>query len=194
MNFSAVILAGGKSSRMGCDKAWLEVDGKPLLARQIQFARQTGAGEVFISGRAETDYSEFGCRVLSDRFAGAGPLAGIERALAAATGPLLLVLAVDLPALQAALLQRLAAAGGDYLGAIPTVAGRIEPLAAFYPKAAHPLAEMLLGHRNNAVASFASHCVQSGLARFVGLSATEANDFANWNSPADLIPGRLNRV
>src|SRR5690606_422889 len=39
MNFSAVILAGGKSSRMGRDKALLEIDGQPLLSRQIGLAR-----------------------------------------------------------------------------------------------------------------------------------------------------------
>src|SRR5258705_13766374 len=89
MNFSAVILAGGKSSRMGRDKAWLEAGGQSLLARQIGLVRELGAAEVFISGRADADYSEFGCRVLQDKFPDAGPLAGIERALDATTSPLL---------------------------------------------------------------------------------------------------------
>ena len=85
MNFSAVILAGGKSSRMGRDKAFLSISGKTMLARQIETVRAAGAAEIFISGRAETNYSEFGCRVLVDKFHNAGPLAGIEAALAAAT-------------------------------------------------------------------------------------------------------------
>ena len=81
MIFAAVILAGGKSSRMGFDKALLEVDGVPLLARQIQIVRAAGAGEVFISGRSEAGYSAFGCAVLQDNFADSGPMAGIEAAL-----------------------------------------------------------------------------------------------------------------
>ncbi len=68
MNFSAVILAGGKSSRMGRDKAWLEFDGQSLLARQIACVRRAGASEVFISGRAGVDYSAFGCPVMEDEF------------------------------------------------------------------------------------------------------------------------------
>lgn len=48
MNFSAVILAGGKSSRMGRDNAWLQVDGQPLLARQIRLARELGAAEALL--------------------------------------------------------------------------------------------------------------------------------------------------
>jgi molybdopterin-guanine dinucleotide biosynthesis protein A len=186
MNFSAVILAGGKSSRMGRDKAWLEVGSQPLLARQIQLARESGAAEVFISGHADADYTAFGGRVLRDKFAGAGPLAGIERALEAATSPLLLVLAVDLPEMNVEFLRRLGAGCGEYVGASPRGDGNIEPLAAFYPKAAQPLAEALLGSDRNAVTAFAESCVQSGLAQFVELPATEARHFANWNSPADL--------
>ena len=85
MIFSAVILAGGKSLRMGRDKAWLEIEGQTLLARQIALARETGAAEIFISGRADADYSAFGCPVLQDGFPDAVPLAGIERALDASS-------------------------------------------------------------------------------------------------------------
>jgi len=192
MNFSAVILAGGKSSRMGRDKAWLEIEGLPLLARQIKLARELGAVEIFISGRPENDYSEFVCPVLQDKFAGAGPLAGIERALAAATSSLLLVLAVDLPALQVNFFQQLAAACSDHYGAIPTLAGRIEPLAAFYPKSARLLAASLLCGRENAVATFAQYCVRSGLAQFVAQPPGAASYFMNWNSPSDLVSEATN--
>lgn len=188
MTFSSVILAGGKSLRMGRDKAFLEVGGRTLLARQIQTARECGTSEVYISGRVDRDYSAFGCRVLQDKFSGAGPLSGIERALDAATAPMLLVLAVDLPAISSGFLRLLAAHASEKSGAIPTVAGNIEPLAAFYPKAAQPLAEMLLGAEENTVANFARHCVKCAQARFVELSASEACYFVNLNFPTD-IPG-----
>ena len=186
MNFSAVILAGGKSSRMGRDKTWLEVGGQSLLARQIGVVRESGAVEVFISGRANAGYSGFGCRVLRDNFPDAGPLAGIERALDAAQSPLLLVLAVDLPEMSAELLRRLSSGCSETCGAVPKLAGRIEPLVACYPKAAQPLAETLLRAGESAVAGFAKQCVQSSLARFVDLPASKTIFFANWNSPADL--------
>jgi molybdopterin-guanine dinucleotide biosynthesis protein A len=93
---------------MGRDKALLEVGGQPLLVRQINLAWATRATEVFISGRAGVDYSHLNCPVLLDLFPGAGPLAGIERALAALTNPRLLVLAVDLPAMTETLLNAMA--------------------------------------------------------------------------------------
>src|SRR3972149_4484685 len=85
MSFSAVILAGGQSSRMGRDKAWIEVAGQPMLAGALNLARNLGAREVFISGRAGADYSAFHCPVLFDLEPGLGPLGGIERALRVAT-------------------------------------------------------------------------------------------------------------
>ena len=186
MTFSAVILAGGKSSRMGRDKARLELGGQTLLARQIGLARKTGAVEIFISSRADADYTTFGCRVLPDKFPNAGPLAGIERALDAAKSPLLLVLAVDLPEMNERFLQRLAADCLETRGAVPKLAGQIEPLAAFYPKTTHLLAVANLERGTFAAKDFAWLCVQSGLASFIELDAHEARCFVNWNSPTDV--------
>ena len=188
MKFSAVILAGGRSSRMGRDKAFLEIGGQTLLARQIKLVREAGANEVFISGRPDTDYSAHGCQVLLDRFAGAGPLAGIERALVAATSPLLLVLAVDLPEMKATFIRALAANCSDHRGAVPGIGEHIEPLAAFYPKTAHSVAETLLREENNAAGAFATACAQSGLVRSFKVTTDEIRHFANWNHPAEIVP------
>jgi len=186
MNLSAVILAGGKSSRMGCDKAFLEFEGKTLLERQITLARAAGAGEIFIAGRSGTEYAGFDCLILHDRFQNAGPLAGIERALASASTSHLLVLAVDLPGLQLNFLRRLLSACRENFGAIPRIGSQIEPLAAIYPKITQPLAEKLLRDRIHRVTSFAGHCVESNLAKFVASSENEQELFANWNSPGDV--------
>lgn len=185
MNFSAVILAGGKSSRMGRDKAWLEVGGQTLLARQIGLARTIGAVEIFISGRADASYAAFGCPVLVDKFPDAGPLAGIERALATTTSPLLLALAVDLPEMDVEFLSGLAVGCAENFGVIPRVNKLIEPLAAFYPKSAQMMAGTLLRKRHNAVVNFARYCVRSGLAQFTERPAGDAKYLTNWNAPTD---------
>jgi molybdopterin-guanine dinucleotide biosynthesis protein A len=104
---------------MGRDKALIEVGEQPLLARQINLAWATRATEVFISGRTGVDYSHFNCPVLLDRLPGAGPLAGIERGLAALTNVRLLVLAVDLPEMTETLLTAMAEASPEHFGAIP---------------------------------------------------------------------------
>jgi len=185
MNFSAVILAGGKSSRMGRDKAWLIIEGQPLLARQIQTVRETGASEVFISGRDGVDYAEFGCPVLHDGFLDSGPLAGIERALAVCANPLLLALAVDMPCITSDVLRMLRVHCSQECGVVPRCGGIIEPVAAFYPKAALPMVTDLLRQNLNSVKEFSRNCARLGLARFIDLPKHEAALFANWNSPED---------
>jgi len=171
---------------MGCEKAFIEIGGRTLLARQIEVARKAGASEIFISGRADGDYSTFGCRVLSDQFQNAGPLAGIERALDAASAQLLLVLAVDMPNVTAESLRSLATGCGEDFGAIPRIDERIEPLAAFYPKLAGPIAVKLLKEGHNAAKHFAESCVNENLAAFVEWLSEDARIFENWNSLGDL--------
>jgi molybdopterin-guanine dinucleotide biosynthesis protein A len=187
MNLSAVILAGGKSARMGRDKARLEIGGRPLLARQFQLVRETGAGEVYISGRAGEDYTEFRCPVLLDRFRGAGPLAGIERALATASSSRILVVAVDMPNLTPVILKQLIGHDGETMGVIPRIEGRLEPLAAIYPKSASNLAMSQLDNGIYAVKTFAEQCVRDGLAEFFDFDAGAARYFASWNLPADVL-------
>lgn len=189
MNFSALILAGGQSSRMGRDKAWLGMDGETLLARQVKLVRQGGAQAIWLSGRSDTNYSALGCPVLTDKFAGAGPLAGIERGLAITTSPLLLVLAVDLPAMNASFLKWLTEVCADHLGVIPRLGGQIEPLAAVYPKAAAAIAETCLRDGQNAAGNFARLCVAAGLAQFKAVPVDQASCLANWNYPGDFAAG-----
>jgi molybdenum cofactor guanylyltransferase len=200
MNFSAVILAGGQSSRMGRDKATVELGGRTLLARQIALARTVGATEIFISGRSGVEYGTTGVHLVTDRFAHAGPLAGIERALTEMSAPHLLVLAVDMPQLTPELVQKLARSCAADGGAVPELGGRIEPLAAFYPRRTHDLAVGMLTEARNVSAphtpgptDFVRRCLVAGMVRLVPLSAAEAGLFANVNSPADLPPESMFR-
>jgi molybdopterin-guanine dinucleotide biosynthesis protein A len=186
MNHGALILAGGQSKRMGHDKALLEVGGQPLLVRQINLAWATRATEVFISGRAGVDYSRFNCPVLLDRLPGAGPLAGIERGLAALTNKRLLVLAVDLPEMTETFLNAMAEASPEHLGAIPRMRGRIEPLAAFFSKNSLRLAQIALRSNNYSVTAFSQQCVHAGIAKFIELPDHQARCFTNWNSSIDV--------
>jgi len=190
MKFSAVILAGGKSSRMGRDKAWLTLDGQTLLARQIAMVRKLRPVELFISGRSDTDYSTLGSPVLTDEFADAGPLAGIAAGLEAASAPLVLVLAVDMPDMTSAALRQLLRQCASGTGVVPRVNRRLEPLAAFYPKVAASIAVDLLKRQLRAVRTFAEHCNQAGLVAVQDAAEADWKCFANWNSPADLpLPG-----
>jgi molybdenum cofactor guanylyltransferase len=96
-----VVLAGGLSSRMGRDKALLSWQGQPLLEHQIAVLQAAGVDTVRVSGN-RPDYQG-----IADPVAHAGPLGGIAGVAAACSDGELLIVPVDMPRLQAPLLQRL---------------------------------------------------------------------------------------
>jgi molybdenum cofactor guanylyltransferase len=185
-NLSAVILAGGASSRMGRDKAWIEVDSQSLITRALGTVRSLDITEIFVSGRRDTDYSALQCTVLLDGEPGLGPLAGIERSLDATQNSLLLVLAVDLPGMNAGFLAKLVAQCDGQTGVIPELSGQLEPLAAIYPKACHPLARDRLQQRRLSVRDFARACHQKDAVKTFAVCAADAGCFKNCNQPSDL--------
>ena len=97
---TGLVLAGGRSSRMGTNKALLEINGETLLNRAVRLLELSGCKEVFISG----DY--YGQRSVPDR-AQLGPLAGIAAGLDVCKTEKLLILPVDMPYMTTELLQLL---------------------------------------------------------------------------------------
>ena len=189
MTHSAVLLAGGKSSRMGRDKAALLVEGQPLWRRQLATLTATGAGEVFISGRPDGPWApELGS--IPDDAPDCGPLGGITAALRHCSSPWLLVLAVDMPKVTPAFLRALLAeAAQSKIGIIPELNGYPESLAAIYPKAALPHAEAALRDGRLKLQPFIQSLVSAGLARLRPVPTDEAPIFTNWNTPAETTSG-----
>ena len=184
MKFSAVILAGGKSSRMGRDKAGLRLEGRTLLERQAELVRSLQPVELWLSG-GSNDYPLADGQPVRDNFANCGPLAGVEAGLGATNASLLLVLAVDLPQMSAGTLKWLLRHCGELTGAIPRINGEIEPLVAVYPKAAHPHLREALTAQRNAAHEFARACVAHGLAGWADVPGEHQRSFANCNSPQE---------
>ena len=189
MELSAVILAGGESRRMGRDKAWVRLGGRPLLELAVEKVRRIGVREVFISGRPGADYSALNCPVLLDREPGFGPLGGIERALSVASSSLVFVLAVDMPHLTTSILRTISDRVDQYTGALPILRGEVEPLAAIYPKRCHAFASEALARSRRSARDFARVCLRERTVHVVHVAAKDASSFANLNSPSDLAGG-----
>ena len=103
---SGVILAGGQSRRMGRDKALLDFDGAPLIARVIERMKQV-CPEVIVVANDVGTYARFGAPVIRDVYPGRGSLGGIFSGLQAARAEHVLAVACDLPFLNDALLRYL---------------------------------------------------------------------------------------
>lgn len=188
---SGAILAGGRSSRMGRDKAFLPFpapDGPPLIARQAALLRSLGISDLLISGRPSTDYASAvpDARVVTDAIPDSGPLAGLAAILTAARHPWVLVIAVDLPFLTPAYLQKLLATGSGHTGVVPHGPHGYEPLAALYPRALLPLVEIALASGQLSLQSLLQSSSQSSLMKPVILAESERPLFFNWNTPSDI--------
>ena len=131
-DLSAFILAGGKSTRMGTDKAFVLLDGRTLLARILDVARSLTPNVNIVGDRAK--YAPF-ASVIEDIFPGCGPLAGIHAALRSSCTDLNVILAVDTPFVSLALLQFVITRARNSPQSLVTVAsadGRLHPLCAVY--------------------------------------------------------------
>ncbi|MBI4893722.1 MAG: molybdenum cofactor guanylyltransferase [Acidobacteria bacterium] len=131
---AAFVLTGGSSRRMGRDKALLAYRGGTLV-EWVAGEAQKAAGRVALVGGGER-YGHLGLRCVEERFAGCGPLSGIEAALSAGEAEWNLVLACDMPGLDAGLLRGLLEAAdgcdADVVAAQDGVGGAAEPLCAVY--------------------------------------------------------------
>jgi molybdopterin-guanine dinucleotide biosynthesis protein A len=139
------VLVGGKSSRMGCDKALLPFHGEPL-ARHIAAVVATAAGSAIFVGNPEV-YRHLGYAVVNDRKPGLGPLSGIHTALSVSDRDWNLIVACDMPELTAPFLKNLLdlaeQCDADCL-APAGPSGRPEPLCAVYHRRTLPRIEAAL--------------------------------------------------
>ena len=193
LDATAFILAGGKSSRMGRDKAFLQLRDETLLAHALKLAGAV-TEEVRIVGDA-TKFSPFG-RVVEDVYRNRGPLGGIHAALSASSTDLNLMLAVDLPFVDADFLQYLLSRARESTAIVtlPRAAGGLQPLCAVYRRPFAEIAEEALRNGRNKIDSLfakAGTCVieDDELVR-AGFSSEM---FHNLNTPDDLKKAQSSR-
>lgn len=149
-DISAFILAGGRSSRMGQDKAFLQLHGRTLLEHAMETARSVSTN-VRIVGQQEK-FGAYG-EVVEDTFLDRGPLAGIHAALRSSDDDLNLILAVDTPFIETTVLDYLidAAAQTTKLATVPRVAGHLQTLCAIYRRGFADIAEASLQAGRNRI-------------------------------------------
>jgi molybdopterin-guanine dinucleotide biosynthesis protein A len=183
---SAYILAGGKSSRMGSDKALLELNGRTLLRRAVELTKTVTDRVTIVGDPAK--FSAFG-PVISDIHAGRGPLGGIHSALMNSQTELNLIVAVDLPFLESALLRYIVskAEATDALVTLPLVQTRYQPLSAAYRKEFAAIAESALRKGKNKIdALFPAISVRVISEDELQQDGFSSGAFRNINSPEDL--------
>ncbi len=138
---TAIVLAGGRSTRMGRDKASLVLGGRTLLQRVVD-AVGVIASEVVVVGAPGRDLpavvSPRALLLVADSVEGQGPLAGIIAGLDATERAVAVVVGCDQPFVQPALLAHLAELATMHVAAVPVVDGRAQPLCSAVRREALP--------------------------------------------------------
>lgn len=154
---TGVILAGGKSSRLGRDKAFLDFGGRPLIAH-VHGAVCGLFREVIVVAPDPSAFSFLPMRVISDTFAGKGPLAGVQAGLAALSpeSGAAFLLACDLPFVNPDLVRHLIGLWDGHQAVVPKRGSFFEPLHALYDRRCLPAVEAELAGPSPRVSSFFS--------------------------------------
>jgi len=183
--FSGVILAGGKSRRMGRDKSRLILGSETLIARAVRTLRALSDDIIIVTSTPES-FSGLVARLTSDVIVGGGALSGIHAGLAAARHEFALVVACDMPFLNLALLRHMVSLASGHDAVVPHWQGEFEPLHAIYSRQCTTVIEATLQRGDRRVVDIYAairvrYLEPEEIARF----DPEGLSFFNINSPED---------
>jgi molybdopterin-guanine dinucleotide biosynthesis protein A len=129
---AAAILAGGRSRRMGRNKALIQIDGRTMIEKMANLALQF-SDRVYISSNESLPYRFLRLPVVPDIYSDQGPLAGLHAVMTRSERPLLLLLAIDLPRIHDRLIRFLVDSASQEDILVPrTSDGWIHPLCGIY--------------------------------------------------------------
>ena len=186
MNIAGAILAGGKNSRMqGKDKAFIKVDGQPIIERTTGLLKRTFE-EVIIVTNSPSSYRAYDkeCIIVTDIVKNKGPLGGMHAALTWTSKEAIFFVACDMPFLNEKLVGRLLDVWMDNPSEsiVFRLNGRIQPLCGIYSKAILPVIEDALKKENLAISAMLDNC----RCTYIEASDKDAFLFANINAGHDL--------
>lgn len=146
---AAIILAGGKSLRMGCDKSLIMIDGEAMIERIIR----TLSGrfeDIIVCGR---NYEIPGVKYVDDCCAGAGPMGGLYSGLSDSHDDVNFVTACDIPEIDINIIDYMEYCMEGHDAAVIKAGEYAEPLFAFYSASILPVIEGFIANRNYALRS-----------------------------------------
>lgn len=188
MKLSVAIIAGGKSARMGRDKAFVRLAGKPLIQHVIERSQNLGQSETILVANQPERYEHLGFAMYRDVWPNKGPLGGIYTALTYAQNPHTLAIACDMPFIKTELLRFMIAQISDDLDIIaPRVGGYPQGLHAIYSQACRqPIREQLKANRLKIIRFYDWMRVRYLDEADYALYDAAGRSFTNLNTPEEL--------
>ena len=187
----AVLIAGGKSRRMGVlgDKALLEWEGRPLWKHQLATLEGLKPEQLLVAAPERPAWLPDSAGWVKDEIGPIGPIGpmgGLLAALAAAGQGMVAALAVDLPAMTSEYLASLLAGCRSSRGIVPRSSSGYEPLAAFYPSNAADSAREWLANGRRDCQGWIAQLLQRELVTAQEIAPADLPLFRNLNTPEDV--------
>lgn len=180
------IMAGGKSSRMGRDKSFIKLDGKPMIEHILDKVENLG-DELLLISNNPAPYQYLGLPVYADVIPDLGPIGGLHTALKRSTKPHVLIVACDMPWLNRRLLWYMISIRDKAEAVVPLWTKHPEPLHAVYSQNCLPAIERRISEGKLKMVSFydliSVHYVDRSQ---IAIFDPDGRSFANINTPADL--------
>ncbi|MDY0396608.1 molybdenum cofactor guanylyltransferase [Virgibacillus halophilus] len=191
MKTCGVVLAGGQSRRMGTNKALLEMNKKPVVS-VIGDELALCADEVAVIANDAGPMSFLPWQIISDRFPGDGPLAGIETALYHIDADAFLFAACDMPMINHKIYLYMLQKLQDNDAVIPVYENRLHPLAGIYRKNVYAKIQLQLQQGQRKVTSFFQYIHANYEKEFTGFSNEQLQKhFFNMNYPEQYEQAKL---
>ena len=133
MDAGAILLSGGKSSRMGTNKSLLPINEQPNIERIVSLLKPHFRELILVTNHPE-EYRFLQLPTVSDHYPGKGPLAGIHAGLTAATNELNAIVACDMPFVSPELAKVMIGQMADYDAVVPVISGQQHPLFSIFKK------------------------------------------------------------
>jgi molybdenum cofactor guanylyltransferase len=182
---TGVILAGGKSSRMGKDKALIDIHGKPIIRHVIETMKQI-FDRVIIIANDQRLYRLFGLEVFSDIYVDCGPLGGIHSAFFHTFSDKLFIIACDTPDVSPDLIRYVCDFHSSSIAKVPFAEGTLHPLIGMYHRDCLPILLSHLESNRLKMASFLDAIEAECIPISESLSFYKPGLFRNINCEADL--------
>ncbi|OGP98133.1 MAG: hypothetical protein A2Z39_01495 [Deltaproteobacteria bacterium RBG_19FT_COMBO_46_9] len=192
-DITGVILAGGKSSRFGINKAFSEINGSRLIDIVAGLLTSIFTRTVLITNSPE-EYSYLGLPIRKDLIRGLGPIGGILTGLEDISDEAGFFIACDMPFVSEDLIRYIVSVRGEFDAVVPKIDWKIEPLHALYRKSCLPvIRELIASGVYQTIKAFDRLNV-----RYLNEAEIKANDpqmrsFFNVNRPEELVD-TLNRI
>jgi molybdopterin-guanine dinucleotide biosynthesis protein A len=192
-DITGVLLAGGKSRRMGEDKRFLLVGGETLLARSLRVLRSTFAEVLVVIAQDSPAMEQTGVTVLRDLVPNCGSLGGLYTSLTKATSPFVFVVACDMPFLKPAVIDLFVNQPNTADVVIAKLDGTIHPMHARYGKGCLPSLQRMVQARQLKIQRLVDDpalSIRYILDPDVDRLDPQHRSFQNVNTPEDLLAAR----